>query len=201
MADDKKPRSNKPIKSWFLTFPQSGEVTLQQFLDCFSVFPLQFYKIVKELHEDGNPHLHCIIQFKGKRTFNAMKGRIQSVFPFDWKRIHMRPLGSKESADIYMSKDAKDKLEGGSYEAKAKRVIPTPSWISECKEEEVTQEDRDIQDVRLRQAEAEYENSMRFTRHMLIKGELDYVYPVWARQLQFTYGTVHRCREKIVKKK
>lgn len=129
MAEDKKPRSNKPIKSWFITFPQSGDVSLSQFLDVFMVYPVQYYKLVKELHEDGNPHIHMILQFKGKRTFSAMLGRLKEKFPFDWKRIKIETLRSKTDADIYLSKDCKEKLEGGDYKEREKKVKPMPVWL------------------------------------------------------------------------
>lgn len=202
MAENKKPRSNKPIKSWFITFPQSGEYTLAQFRELFEIWPVQYYKIVKELHEDGKPHIHMILQFKGTRTFSALLGRIKEKLPYDWKRIKLETLKSRDDAEIYLSKDCKEKIEGGQYVVREKKVKPIPSWIRECKEERETQYDRDISIARYRMAEAEYEMNRRFVQHMLIKGELDMVYPVWARRLEYAYGDPRLwCREKIFKKK
>lgn len=205
MAEDKKPRTNKPIKSWFITYPQSGDTTLESFLEHFSsVWAIQYYKLVKELHEDGNPHIHMILQFKGLRTFSALLGRIKERLPFDWKRIHLQTLKSKADADVYLGKDAKDKLEGGEFETKRKKVIPTPSWIVEAKskEERETQYDRDIAVARANQIEAEYIESQKFIRHILIKNALELVYPVWSNRLEYAYGDPRLwCREKILKKK
>lgn len=141
MAEDKKPRSNKPIKSWFITFPQSKDVSLQQFLDVFMVYPVQYYLLVKELHEDGNPHIHMIIQFKGKRTFSAMLGRVKEKFPNDWKRIQLATLRSKNDAYIYLGKDSKEKLEGGEFKDREKKERLMPLWLREISQEETKSPD------------------------------------------------------------
>lgn len=195
MAEDKKPRSNKPIKSWFITFPQSAEVTLSQFLDVFMVYPVQYYKLVKELHEDGNPHIHMILQFKGKRTFSAMLGRIKEKLPFDWKRIKIETLRSKTDADIYLSKDCKEKLEGGDFKEREKKVKPMPNWLREFTEEEEKKEDTQVVNdkfsqraVRLR----EQDNSIKWCK---LRHDIFMVneFPTWWLR--------YKCRGKIVKKK
>lgn len=127
-------RSNKPIKSWFITFPQSGDYTLQYVLEKFSAFKVQYAKLVKELHQDGNPHLHIVIQYATPHTKNAILAQLKVKFPDDWKRIHIQSLGSKSMADVYLAKDAVDTLEVGNYEGKKKKEKPMPYWIKEAME-------------------------------------------------------------------
>lgn len=131
MAEYKKPRTNKPIKNWFITFPQSRDVGLQTFLDIFMVYPIQYASLVKESHKDGNPHIHMILQFKGSRCFSAMMGRIQKELPNDWKRIQLATLRSKKDADIYIDKDAKEKLEYGEWTQNVKKM---PNWLRDMRE-------------------------------------------------------------------
>lgn len=127
-------RSNKPIKSWFITIPQSGDFTLTYVLEKLSVFQFNYAKLVKELHQDGNPHIHIVIQYKTPHTKNAIIAQLKVKFPFDWKRIHVQSLGSKSMADVYLGKDAQDTLETGTFETtgKQKKVRLMPAWIAEA---------------------------------------------------------------------
>lgn len=124
-------RSNKPIKSWFITIPQSGDFALTYVLEKLSVFQFNYAKLVKELHQDGNPHIHIVIQYKTPHTKNAIIAQLKVKFPYDWKRIHVQSLGSKSMADVYLGKDAVDTLETGTFETtgKKKKVQVMPSWM------------------------------------------------------------------------
>jgi len=51
-------------KRFFLTYPQCNDAKedLLYLLGCKA--ELSYYVIARELHEDGNPHLHCCVEFK-----------------------------------------------------------------------------------------------------------------------------------------
>lgn len=78
-------RNGNPIKQWALTFPQSGDVTKQEFIEKFP--PREYAACTQELHKDGNPHLHATIILKRAITKPKMKNWIEARFPNDWKRI------------------------------------------------------------------------------------------------------------------
>lgn len=142
MAEYKKnTRSNAPVKSWFITFPQSGEYTLQYILEQISSFPVQYAKLVKEAHQDGSPHMHIVVQYKTPHTKNAVLAQLKVKLPNDWKRIHLQSLGSKAMADIYLGKDPIEKLEQGEYIGKTKKVKPMPYWLRELPQEEEKKEE------------------------------------------------------------
>lgn len=113
-----KTRSSKPIKSWFITYPQSKNISKEMFRDCFmKVDDIEFYCISEELHEDGNPHLHGVIQFRGKHTMNALRARAKQEFPGEDKRIDYQSLGSinkRDGFDKYFEK-AISKIEAGTF--------------------------------------------------------------------------------------
>lgn len=202
MAEHKKQtRSNKAIKAWFITFPQSGNTTLDSFVETFSVYEVQYSKVVRELHADGNPHLHLVIQFKGSHTKNALLGQVKKKFPDDWKRIHLQSLGSKHMADVYLGKDAQEVKESGVYMTKGKKERKRPDWIVEVveREDEFTRF-KNMTEQRL--LEAQYEREHKVMTSWLIKVGLDEVYPVWKRRLEFTYlpmeQLVQKYRQKII---
>lgn len=185
MAESKKDtRSNKPIKSWFITFPQSGDYTLQNLVETFSVYEVQYSKVVKEFHQDGNPHLHLVIQFKTPHTKNALLGQIKKKFPNDWKRIHIQSLGSKHMADVYLGKDPAEVLETGEYIGKVKKPKVMPQWLIEASTERKSEE---VKDYHFEKLEVEYERGRRIARHMLLSRELEEVYPVWRRNLDMAH--------------
>lgn len=141
MAEYKKEtKSNKPIKSWFITFPQSREITLQSMLEHCSTFPLQYAKLVMESHQDGSPHMHIVAQYKTPHTKNAVLAIFKTKLPNDWKRIHIQSLGSKAMADIYLSKEAIDTLEFGTYVGKVKKEKRPPNWLQPFMGEETKTE-------------------------------------------------------------
>lgn len=55
-------------KGWFLTYPKCGldKETLVVVLSSFSPHPVEEYIVARELHGDGEPHLHCFVKFQNK---------------------------------------------------------------------------------------------------------------------------------------
>lgn len=59
-------------KDWFLTYPQSGQRTKEECLTYAKgkwASELHYICVARELHEDGNPHLHIFMQFKKAKQF------------------------------------------------------------------------------------------------------------------------------------
>ena len=58
------PRTRNPIKNWFLTFPQCGDLSPTVVRDhIMTLDTVKEYLIATELHEDGGRHLHCFFKF------------------------------------------------------------------------------------------------------------------------------------------
>lgn len=126
-------RTNKAIKSWFLTYPQSRETTMEQFRDCFkNVYAMKYCRVVKELHKDGNPHLHAVIIFEKAHTLSALKARAKKHFPGEDERIQYKTLRSKtrEDFEIYFEKQI-DGIEEGKFELRddTKRLLKIQNEI------------------------------------------------------------------------
>ncbi|AAF22210.1 replication initiation protein AC1 [Dicliptera yellow mottle virus] len=106
-------------KNYFLTYPQcslSKEEALQQLINLKTPTNKKFIKIARELHEDGQPHLHVLIQFEGK--YNCTSNRFfDLVSPTRSAHFHPNIQGAKSSSDVksYVSKDG-DTLEWGQYQ-------------------------------------------------------------------------------------
>lgn len=94
-------------KRAFLTYPQSGDLSLSSILDhAKSIADLQHYKIVKELHEDGSPHIHAILIY-----FNKLNLKNPRAFDVDGHHPKIEPVKSLKSALIYLDKDFIEKIE------------------------------------------------------------------------------------------
>ena len=87
-------------KSFFITYPQCGELTKEKVLQFFTLLGAEKYAICRELHKDGNPHIHALIVFEKK--FNS---RNQKVFDIDGKHGKIEPLKSQPKALEYIKKD------------------------------------------------------------------------------------------------
>lgn len=163
MAEYKKEtKSNKPIKSWFITFPQSREYTLQVMLEYISTFPVQYAKLVMESHQDGSPHMHIVVQYKTPHTKNAVLAIFKTKLPNDWKRIHIQSLGSKAMADIYLNKEAIDTLEYGTYVGKVKKEKKPPVWLTPFMGEEKLEQPSEETRVPERNAKQQLENRLNW---------------------------------------
>nr|ALK03519.1 replication initiator protein [Macroptilium mosaic Puerto Rico virus] len=96
-------------KNYFLTYPRcsiSKEETLSQLLNIETPTNKKYIKICEELHEDGQPHLHVLIQFEGK--FVCTNQRLfDLVSPTRSTHFHPNIQGAKSSSDVkaYIDKD------------------------------------------------------------------------------------------------
>nr|Q67620.1 RecName: Full=Replication-associated protein; Short=Rep; AltName: Full=Protein C1 [Tomato yellow leaf curl Sardinia virus-[Spain2]]AAA47955.1 C1 protein [Tomato yellow leaf curl Sardinia virus-[Spain2]]WEX97560.1 C1 protein [Tomato yellow leaf curl Sardinia virus] len=117
MAQPKRFQIN--AKHYFLTFPKcslSKEEALEQLLQLQTPTNKKYIKICRELHEDGQPHLHMLIQFEGK--FNCKNNRFfDLVSPTRSAHFHPNIQGAKSSSDVksYIDKDG-DVLEWGTFQ-------------------------------------------------------------------------------------
>nr|AMB61296.2 REP [Pepper huasteco yellow vein virus] len=106
-------------KNYFLTYPQcsiSKEDALAQIQNISTPVNKKYIKICKESHEDGQPHLHVLIQFEGKYqcTNNRFFDLVSST-----RSAHFHPniQGAKSSSDVkaYIDKDG-DTVEWGEFQ-------------------------------------------------------------------------------------
>nr|CRI68473.1 Replication protein [Pepper huasteco yellow vein virus] len=106
-------------KNYFLTYPQcsiSKEEALAQIQNLSTPVNKKYIKICKESHEDGQPHLHVLIQFEGKYqcTNNRFFDLVSST-----RSAHFHPniQGAKSSSDVktYIDKDG-DTVEWGEFQ-------------------------------------------------------------------------------------
>nr|ALU33563.1 AC1 [Tobacco leaf curl Thailand virus] len=106
-------------KNYFLTYPQcslSKEEALSQIKALSTPTNKLFIRICKELHEDGSPHLHVLIQFEGK--FKCQNNRFFDLTsPSRSAHFHPNIQGAKSSTDVkaYMEKDG-DVLDHGVFQ-------------------------------------------------------------------------------------
>ncbi|ASL70132.1 replication associated protein [Emilia yellow vein Thailand virus] len=106
-------------KNYFLTYPQCSltkEEALSQLKNLTTPTNKLFIRICRELHEDGNPHLHVLIQFEGK--FKCQNNRFFDLTsPTRSAHFHPNIQAAKSSSDVksYMDKDG-DVLDFGSFQ-------------------------------------------------------------------------------------
>ncbi|ABF61894.1 replication-associated protein [Tomato leaf curl Tanzania virus] len=106
-------------KNYFLTYPKcslSKEEALTQLRALQTPTNKRFIKICRELHENGEPHLHALIQFEGK--YNCTNNRFfDLVSPTRSAHFHPNIQGAKSSSDVksYIHKDG-DTLEWGEFQ-------------------------------------------------------------------------------------
>nr|CDN72746.1 replication associated protein [Tomato yellow leaf curl Al-Batinah virus] len=106
-------------KNYFLTYPKCSltkEEALSQLLNLQTPTSKKFIRICRELHEDGTPHLHVLIQFEGK--FQCKNNRFFDLTsPTRSAHFHPNIQGAKSSSDVktYMEKDG-DILDHGVFQ-------------------------------------------------------------------------------------
>ncbi|AAR89451.1 replication associated protein C1 [Tomato leaf curl Mali virus] len=106
-------------KNYFLTYPQCSltkKEALSQLQNLQTPTNKKFIKICRELHEDGEHHLHVLIQFEGK--YNCTNQRFfDLVSPTRSAHFHPNVQGAKSSSDVksYIDKDG-DTLEWGEFQ-------------------------------------------------------------------------------------
>nr|UUV61484.1 C1 [Tomato mottle leaf curl virus] len=96
-------------KNYFITYPHcslSKEEALSQLLALKTPTNKKFIRITRELHEDGEPHLHVLIQFEGKYRCTNCRF-FDLVSPTRSTHFHPNVQGAKSSSDVktYMEKD------------------------------------------------------------------------------------------------
>nr|ABO41854.1 replication associated protein [Tomato yellow vein streak virus] len=106
-------------KNFFLTYPHCSltkEETLSQLQALKTPTNKKFIRVTRELHEDGEPHLHVLIQFEGK--FKCQNQRFfDLVSPTRSAHFHPNIQGAKSSSDVktYMEKDG-DFIDFGNFQ-------------------------------------------------------------------------------------
>ncbi|ABI63395.1 AC1 [Ageratum yellow vein Hualian virus-[Taiwan:Hsinchu:tom:2003]] len=106
-------------KNYFLTYPHctlNKEEALSQIKALATPTNKLFIRVCRELHEDGTPHLHILIQFEGK--FKCQNNRFFDLTsPSRSAHFHPNIQGAKSSTDVktYMEKDG-DVLDHGVFQ-------------------------------------------------------------------------------------
>ncbi|ANY43208.1 replication associated protein [Verbena mottle virus] len=106
-------------KNYFITYPECSltkEEALSQILALKTPVNKKYIKICREFHENGNPHLHMLIQFEGK--YNCTNNRFfDLVSPSRSAPFHPNIQGAKSSSDVkyYINKDG-DTIEWGKFQ-------------------------------------------------------------------------------------
>nr|WER78710.1 C1 [Tomato yellow leaf curl virus] len=107
MAPPKRFKINS--KNYFLTYPHCSltkEEALSQIQALETPTNKLFIRICRELHEDGSPHLHVLIQFEGKYQCTNQRF-FDLVSPSRSAHFHPNIQGVKTWSDVktYMEKD------------------------------------------------------------------------------------------------
>nr|QSS76770.1 C1 protein [Tomato curly stunt virus] len=106
-------------KNYFLTYPHCSlnkEEALHQIQKLSTPTNKKYIKICRELHEDGSPHIHVLIQFEGK--YKCQNQRFfDLVSPTRSAHFHPNIQGAKSSSDVksYIDKDG-DTIEWGDFQ-------------------------------------------------------------------------------------
>jgi len=101
-----KPNRN-PLSSFFITFPQCGEITRIEFTE--KLFTDKDHKdkimTVRETHSDGGYHLHLITKLSKKITKSQLLNKLEKIYPDDYKRIDVQILINWAKAIEYLKKE------------------------------------------------------------------------------------------------
>nr|WOL23972.1 C1 [Tomato yellow leaf curl virus] len=106
-------------KNYFLTYPKCSltkEEALSQLKNLETPTNKKYIKVCRELHENGEPHLHVLIQFEGK--FKCQNQRFfDLVSPSRAAHFHPNIQGAKSSSDVksYVDKDG-DTVDWGEFQ-------------------------------------------------------------------------------------
>ncbi|ADV15495.1 replication-associated protein [Solanum mosaic Bolivia virus] len=106
-------------KNYFLTYPHcslSKEEALSQLQALNCNINKKFIRVCRELHENGEPHLHVLIQFEGKYICTNQRF-FDLVSPTRSAHFHPNIQGAKSSSDVktYMEKDG-DFVDFGTFQ-------------------------------------------------------------------------------------
>ncbi|AFH68197.1 replication-associated protein [Hollyhock yellow vein mosaic virus] len=106
-------------KNYFITYPKCSltkEDALSQLQNLETPVNKKYIRICREFHENGEPHLHVLIQFEGK--YQCKNNRFfDLVSPTRSAHFHPNIQGAKSSSDVksYIAKDG-DILEWGEFQ-------------------------------------------------------------------------------------
>nr|UFP62908.1 AC1 [African cassava mosaic virus] len=113
------PRFSIQAKNVFLTYPKCS-IPKEHLLSFIQTLSLpsnpKFIKICRELHQNGEPHLHALIQFEGKITITNNR-LFDCIHPSCSTSFHPNIQGAKSSSDVksYLDKDG-DTVEWGQFQ-------------------------------------------------------------------------------------
>lgn len=110
-------------KNYFLTYPQcslSKEDALDQLKSINTPVNKKFIKICRERHDDGNYHLHVLLQFQSKYICTN-KRLFDLVSPTGSTRFHPNIQGARSSSDVraYIEKDG-ETVQWGEFQIDAR---------------------------------------------------------------------------------
>lgn len=112
-----KPKDRNPRNKWFITYPQSGELSKEEFAAIFEEnFPCKKYMLAQEKHKDGEPHLHMLVELEGKSNKTALLDWAKKNFAGEEKRIDFEGVRSWQASVDYLTKP-------GRYGAKGKEKM------------------------------------------------------------------------------
>lgn len=125
-------------QSFFLTYPQAGVLTWQEIVDKLrSVRDLEWCRIAREKHADGEPHYHAVGRFVSR-----VQSRCVRVFDVGGHHPNIQRIRSLRHAIAYVSKDGEffdigavptDFAEGASFDAwTAARELPKMEFFTQC---------------------------------------------------------------------
>nr|AGH27861.1 AC1 protein [Tomato yellow leaf curl virus] len=92
-------------KNYFLTYPNcslSKEEALSQLKNLETPINKKYIKVCRELHENGEPHLHVLIQFEGKYQCKGQRF-FDLVSPNRSAHFHPNIQAAKSSTDVKTS--------------------------------------------------------------------------------------------------
>ncbi len=120
------------IKQWFITYPQwlkQSKIDVRDIL--ISSYSIDYYKICKETHEDGNPHFHAVIRLRESMSKSQIIKRSKDIYPNDYKRIDVKPVRSIKHSLQYLSKEDTSPLEsaGGFVSKRNPRTSILTSFV------------------------------------------------------------------------
>lgn len=147
-------KNRNPVKQFFITFPRSEQFTKEMFLETMQRFKPDYWKISKETHEDGSPHLHGIFRTTNKFSKAFILKYFKKEFPNDYKRIHVGIVRSIKHCLIYIDKEDLEPLTSGEYiDGRSPKRSAVAHWCrqwgyktyDEMKEEQKSQQDKDAE--------------------------------------------------------
>lgn len=98
--------NRNPIKQWFITFPQSAELSKEDFFQVHQTLgEISYAKAALESHEDGSPHLHLLLILKKGITKSNLLKFYKNTYPDDYKRIDCAAIRNIMATLQYLEKE------------------------------------------------------------------------------------------------